>query len=95
VDNKGDTMNTNIQPFSIKYTANDGNQYVARSVIQRYNYVNGQADAQPVDSVNVCRVDDNGQILSTADMSHEQFMSYLLQNAINVPYNQYEMPKTN
>ncbi len=88
-------MNVNIQPFSIKYNDNNGAQYVARSVTQRYIYGPNGTYAQPCDIVNVAQVDNQGKILSCSDMSHEQFLSYFLQQGINVPYHQYEMPKTN
>ncbi|MBQ9246582.1 hypothetical protein IJ182_09990 [bacterium] len=88
-------MNVDIQPFSIKYNANNGGQYVARSLPQRYVYTPNGTFAQPCDIVNVSQVDNQGKILSTSDMTHGQFFSYLLQQGINVPYHQYEMPKNN
>jgi len=88
-------MNVNIQPFSIKYQANNGANYVARSIPTWYTYTSNGVVETPCDLVNVAQVDNQGKLLTTSNMTHEQFFSYLLQNGINVPYHQYEMPKIN
>ena len=88
-------MNVDIQPFSIKYNDNNGGQYVARSITEKR--ISGPNGTYPImcDIVNVAKVDDQGKVLSSSEMTHEQFFSYLLQKGINIPYHQYEMPKTN
>jgi len=79
----------------IDESANDGNRYVARSISNLYVAQGDKTVTVPCDAVNVCRIDNNGKILNMQNLTHEQFLSALLQKGISVPYHQYEMPRIN
>jgi len=53
------------------------------------------SDLGPCDKVNICKLNDKGEITAMKDMTHEQFLGALLQEGISVPYHKYEMPKIN